>query len=253
MSSALEKAVAILETVVESPRSLRLSELAKETGLSRQAAHRVIRQLEDCGLLGHEPLHESYIVGTRLKRLSIDALGAAQRSGTTRELLTDLVARLGESCNVGVLEGREVIYLDRVECDWPLRLQLHPGSRLPAHCTAIGKLLLAFLETDTRRRLLASAPLPSYTPRTLTDPDRLEADLEKVRRDGFSLNDQEYLLGLIGIAVPVRREDGTVFAGLAVQAPTARMDEADARAHLKDLRATAKRLGEAMSAEFGGR
>lgn len=250
MGSAVQKAIAVLEAAVAGPRNLRLTELARETGLSRQSAHRILRQLEESGMVRHEPLHDSYFVGHRLKQLSLAALSAAQRSGVGHEILANLVSRVGESCNLGMLDGREVVYVDRVECDWPLRLQLQPGSHLPAHCSAIGKLLLAFLEPGACRRLLGSAPLAGHTANTQTDPARLEQELERIRVEEVSLNDQEYMVGLLGIAVPVRDRAGRVVAGLAVHAPVARMNAAQARAHLPELRAAARELGEILELEF---
>ena len=249
--SALQKAFAVLEAVVAAPRALSLSELAEHTGLSRQSAHRVLRQLEDSGLLLHEPVREHYVIGQRLKRLSLSTLAMAQRGGTAHEVLAGLVEHIGETCNVGVLDGRDVVYLDRVECAWPLRLQLQPGSRLPAHCSAIGKLLLAFLPRRARGRLIASAPLTAHTTETITDPSRLEAALAVVRQEELAINDQEYTKGLLGLAVPIRDHRGRVVAALAFHAPKARLSEAEARAHLPALRAAAEELGRAFDDNVG--
>ena len=246
--SALHKAVAVLEAVVDSPRTLSLSDLADRTGLSRQSAHRVVRQLEENGLLLHEPLGERYLVGQRLKQLSLNALAASQRTGASHQILENLVDQIGETCNIGVLDGREVVYLDRVECDWPLRLQLQSGSRLPAHASAIGKLLLAYLPAKTRNRLIAGAPLSAYTPHTITDPTRLEAALRSIREEDVAVNDQEYTLGLLGIAVPIRDSRRRVVAALAFHAPEARVSEAQARVHVPALRAAAERLGRSLEA-----
>jgi DNA-binding IclR family transcriptional regulator len=251
MGSALEKAITLLEAVVSSPRTLGLSDLAGQAGLSRQTAHRVLRQLEASGLLQHEPVRDHYLVGHRLKQLSLQALSASQRTGASHEVLRKLVARIGETCNVGILDDRDVVYLDRVECDWPLRLQLQPGSRLPAHCSAIGKLLLAYMAPRARRRLLGGTPLESYTPHTVTDPERLEEQMEAIREQAVSINVQEYMLGLLGIAVPIRDSGDRVVAALAVHAPQARMDETQARSHLPDLRAAAAELGRALESNVG--
>lgn len=204
-------------------------------------------------MVQHEPLHDSYLVGHRFKQLSLAALSAAQRSGAGHEVLADLVSRVGESCNLGVLDGREVVYIDRVECDWPLRLQLQPGSRLPAHCSAMGKLLLAFLEPEVCDRLLGAAPLMRHTANTETDPKRLRRELERIRSEEVSINDQEYMAGLLGIAVPIRDGQGRVSAGLAVHAPVARMNRAQAIGHLPALRAAAAKLGDILEQEFGPR
>jgi len=250
MGSALQKAIAVLEAAVTGPRNLRLTELARETGLSRQSAHRILRQLEESGMVQHEPLHDSYLVGHRLKQLSLSALAAAQRSGAGHEILSDLVSRIGESCNLGMLDGREVVYVDRVECDWPLRLQLQPGSRLPAHCSAMGKLLLAFLEPEMCDRLLGAAPLTRHTANTETDPKRLRRQLDRICSEEVSINDQEYMAGLLGIAVPIRDGQGQVVAGLAVHAPVARMNKTQAIGHLPELRAAASKLGHNLDVDF---
>lgn len=138
-------------------------------------------------------------------------------------MLDALVAELGETCNIGVLDGGEVLYVDRVECHWPLRVQLRPGSRVPVHCTAIGKLLLAHLGAAQRRQLLATLPLTPFTPNTLVTVPELDRALERIRHDGVSINREEDSLGLNAMAVPVRGSDGKVLAGLAVHAPTARL------------------------------
>lgn len=242
-TSALQKAFAALETIVNGSRPLGLSEIAARIGLSRQAAYRVLGQLEENGLIRREPVREGYLVGARLVGLSLAAVASAHRTGAAHLVLEGLAARVKETCNVGILDGREAVYIDRVECDWPLRLQLQQGSRVPSHCSAIGKLLLAYAPARVRRRILGVAPLTRYTEHTITDPDQLEPRLAAIRAEEVCLNDQEFTLGILGIAVPIRTGDGKVVAALAVHAPEARMNEAKARSHLPEMRAAAAELG----------
>ena len=246
MSSALEKSIQVLETVARDGHGQGLSDLAREVGLSRQAVHRILGQLESAGLLQRAPRGSKPIIGQRLKQLSLACLTAAQATAASHEILEGLVGRLGETCNVGMLDGLEVVYLDRVECDWPLRLQLQPGSRVPAHCSAIGKILLAYLPESRRARLLRANPLRRYTAYTVTDSDRLEEDFAKIRQDKLCLNNQEYALGLLGLGVPVFSAGDAVVAALAVHAPTARMDELAARSYLPALRQAAEDLAGAF-------
>ena len=142
--SALAKSMAVLDLVAAEGRPLGLVEVTERLGLSKPTVHRIMRQLEDEGLLRREPLRERYSVGPRLCTLSINALSSAVQGGAVHAILADLVGRIGETCNIGVLDRTEVVYVDRVECDWPLRLQLAPNSRVPTYCTANGKLLLAW-------------------------------------------------------------------------------------------------------------
>ncbi|MCY1238492.1 Transcriptional repressor IclR [compost metagenome] len=139
-------------------------------------------------------------------------------------VLRRLVEEVGESCNLTAFSGGEVLYLDRVETAAPLRFYLHPGSRVPAHCSATGKLFLAQLAPAQRQRLLANVELERYTQNTLTDHAQLEAELERVKRDGYAMDDEEFLPGLVCIGVLVPAVDGGKSnLGLALQAPVMRV------------------------------
>lgn len=249
--SALAKSMAVLDLVATEGRPLGLVEVTERLGLSKPTVHRIMRQLEDEGLLRREPLRDRYGVGPRLCTLSVNALSSAVQGGAVHAILADLVANMGETCNVGLLDRMEVVYVDRVECDWPLRLQLAPNSRVPAHCTANGKLLLAFLDDRIREKLIASLALTRFTENTITDPKRLEEECQAIRRDDFATNDQEFHLGLIGLAVPIRDGEDRVVAGLAMHSPLPRLDIAGLRDHLPALRETAARMESALKETCG--
>lgn len=249
--SALSKSMAVLDLVAAEGRPLGLVEVTERLGLSKPTVHRIMRQLEDEGLLRREPLRDRYGVGPRLCALSINALASAVQAGAVHAILADLVARIGETCNIGVLDRMEVVYVDRVECDWPLRLQLAPNSRVPTHCTANGKLLLAFLDSRTREKLVESLALTRFTENTITDPKRLEEECQAIRRDDFATNDQEFHLGLIGLAVPIRDGEGRTIAGLAMHSPLPRLDIAGLSDHLPALREAAARMESALQEDCG--
>ncbi|CAG2129174.1 Pectin degradation repressor protein KdgR [compost metagenome] len=244
--SALEKAVGILEALGEHVRALSLSELAELTTMPKQTVHRVVRQLEELGLIARETGSDRFIFGARLRQIGVSALSAPRQSLATRQILTELVAEIGETCNIGVLDGEQVLYVDRVECHWPLRVQLRPGSRVPSHCTAIGKLLLAHLPGAQRRELLPRLELAAFTRNTLVTVPDLEAALATIRGQGYAINQEEDSLGLNAMAVPVRDASGKVLAALAVHAPTARLplDEMLARRPL--LEAAAGKVAEIL-------
>jgi len=164
-------------------------------------------------------------------------------------ILQGLVAEIGETCNLTMLDGPEVVYLDRVESAWPLRVTLHPGSRVPLHCTASGKLLLALLPTPRRKRLLASLTLDRHTENTLTDARKLESELTRIRRAGSSVDDQEFMTGLVCVAAPVALPSGRVVASVAVHAPVARMPLARALTHLPALKRAAAAIGATFAAD----
>lgn len=243
--SALDKALAVLEAVIAQPRPVGLPDLTAELGLPRQTVHRVVQQLEGNGLLQRDPARDRYAVGPRLTRLALGAINASHQNGPMRAVLQDLVAEIGETCNIGMLDGHQVLYIDREECDWPLRVQLQAGSHVPAHCTAIGKLLLAHLPARSRRRILEVAPLARFTEHTITDLQAFEDALAQIRVQGHSANNQEYNLGMIAVAVPILGPEGRIVAALAVHAPAARLTLDAALAHLPALKAAAARLAQA--------
>jgi DNA-binding IclR family transcriptional regulator len=243
--SALYKAMLVLETVLEHNRPVGLPALAAQLGLPRQTVHRVLQQLEANGLLQRDQSRDRFTVGPRMTRLAFQALNASSHSGPTRAILKSLVDEIGETCNIGVLDGHDVVYVDRVECDWPLRVQLQAGSHVPAHCTSIGKMLLAHLGRRTRQRILTAAPLARYTENTITDAGELEVALAEIRKRGISTNNQEFAVGMISVAVPIRDDAGQPIAALAVHAPEARMSLENGKSHMPRLEATAARLARA--------
>ncbi len=242
--SALFKALAVLEAVFRHERPASLAEISTELALPRQTVHRVLQQLEANGLLLRDATGERYVVGPGMTRLALEALAASRQTGPGHAVLEALVADVGETCNLGVLDGHEVIYVDRVECDWPLRMQLQAGSRVPVHCTSIGKLLLAYLGRAQRRRLLTAAPLVRYTEHTVTDPETLEDMLAKVRKDGYAASRQEYTTGMVSLAVPVGGESGRPLAALGLHAPEVRVSSEQVLSYLPRLRAAAEKLAE---------
>lgn len=239
--SAVFRVLDLLQTVASSDRALTLAELCAKLDLPKPTMHRLCQRMENEGYLMREPGGRHYGVGPKLLRMGLDVV----RSGISAErraVLESLVEAIGETCNFTTLAGHEVLYLDRVEARWPLRLHLEPGSRVPLHCTASGKLFLAAMPPDRCRRLLDAIQLLEMTPRTITDRAGLEAELAAIREQGYSLDREEFLIGLIAIAVPVKDRGGRTFAAIACHAPVARLSLAQAEAHLPILKQASERL-----------
>src|SRR5690606_17466574 len=161
--------------------------------------------------------------GARLAGFGLDILRHDSVAGVRRTILRRLVDEIGETCNLAMLSKGELFYVDRVEADWPLRLHLPMGSALPAHCSASGKLLLAFKPAAEREQLVEAMPLTRFTERTICDRQLLAAELDRIAANGYSLDNEEFVLGVACVAVPVRAADGEAVAALAVHAATARL------------------------------
>lgn len=213
----------LLEAIASKDQLFSLQSLVEDTGLPKPTLHRMLQQLENAAILQRKGDGRHYSTGVRLRRLAENLLLNNTYHGARHVVLQHLVEEVGESCNITALNGNEVVYLDRVETAAPLRFYLHPGSRVPAHCSASGKLFLAQMTPVQRRRLLAHAPLTQYTPKTVTDLDQIEQELKTVRRDGFALDNEEFLPGLLCAAVLVPAPGGRSNLCVAVQAPIMRL------------------------------
>jgi IclR family transcriptional regulator, acetate operon repressor len=234
--------IALLEVIAAKDQRCSLQALVEETGLPKPTLHRMLQQLESAGLLRRDGDGRTYGTGTRLRRLAENLLLNDTHHGARHSVLRHLVEEVGESCNLTALSGNEVVYLDRVETAAPLRFYLHPGSRVPAHCSASGKVLLAQLSPAQRKRLLAHAPLSKYTANTMTTLPRFEKEIERVRSDGFALDNEEFLPGLLCIAVLVPPSDARATTSnlcIAMQAPSIRLSIAKAKKLLPALRRAA--------------
>ena len=182
-TSTSARAFAVLECVVKSAEPLALPELLEATGFPKSTVHRLLMLLESEHLLAREPDGKRYSAGPRLAALSLAALKNPEHRAERHAVLQGLVDEVGETCNFTMLDGNEVVYLDRVEAHWPLRLMLAPGSHVPLHCTASGKLFLALMPAARRRRLLDAASLKRLTRNTITDKRRLLRELERIRSE----------------------------------------------------------------------
>jgi DNA-binding IclR family transcriptional regulator len=240
--TAVQKAMKLMRALLASETPLQLAELSDQAAMPKPSAHRLLGQLEEIGFVQRDLSGRGFTVGRELLTLAVDALATMARRPPVLDIMRGLVDRIRESCNLAILHGNEVLYLERVECDWPLRMQLQAGSRVPVHCTASGKLLLAHLSPVKRRRLLQSLKLEKFTANTITDADALEDELREIRRNGVSINREEYHLGLVGVAVPVLRADGQAAAALAIHAPVFRMSVEAARETVPHLREAAQRI-----------
>jgi len=242
---ATARSFAILDHVASSQNPVDVLDIISSLKLPKATAYRLVDWFVSHGYLAREPGRKRLIVGPRLTHLAFGVLSASMRNDAPHLVLSRLVRTLNETCNIGTLLNGEVIYLDRVEAEhWPLRLHYKSGSRVPLHCSAIGKLFLALAPSPRRQRLLQSLEFRRYTDGTITDKARLEEELRQIRKEQVSFDREEYLIGVVCMAVPVLGKNGDILAALAIQAPEARMNVQTARGHLPALRRAAAELAQ---------
>lgn len=241
---AMGKAFSIIEIITRAREPLTMTAIVEASGLTKPTAHRITGMLAEMGFIERDLSRRGYVAGERLLNLSFNTLRTSATRSFRHAILRTVSEQTGETCNFGVLAGTEVIYLDRVEAKWPLGLRFEAGSRVPAHCTAIGKLLLAELPLRERNQALSAMPLTRYTARTITDRARLDRDLEGISRSHVGIDNQEFMDGVVCISVPVAGADGGTIGALAVSAPEARVTLEQILAFVPAMQAAAGQLAE---------
>jgi DNA-binding IclR family transcriptional regulator len=233
------KPLAVLEAIAACTHSPTLAELTQIIRQPKPTVHRWLGTLEGAGLIERSLDGRRYELSGQSARLALSILGNPRGSSIRHGILERTVSRVGETCNLTVLQGTQVSYLDRVESHWPLRIILQPGSRVPMHCSASGKLFLALMSPTQRATILNALSLERFTGTTLTDRAALESELDAIEGQNYALDREEYLEGLICLAVPIFQAEGRAkrcVAALALQAPKVRLSCEGALEKLSILR-----------------
>jgi IclR family pca regulon transcriptional regulator len=223
-SQSLERGLAILGCFSSERPVLGIADIADDLGMSRSTTHRYVITLVALGYL-EQGASRKYRLGLRVTDLGMSALDSAGLREHSHPELQELRQRTSYTADLGVLDGEEVLYVDRARgfrrVQTEAALDPRPGSRLPAHCTATGKLLLAYLPEHEQRELIADMTLTKHGPNTITAKKALRDELERIRREGLAVNDQELAPGLRTLAAPVRDETGAVRAAVELSVPGA--------------------------------
>ena len=244
--STIDKTFTLLDAIVESETPVSVSEMGARFGLPKATVHRICVFLERRGFVQRELDGKRFTIGPHLIDLAHRTARASFKLASRHAILQALAERIGETCNIGILDRDRIVYIDRVEANWPLTIQFRTGSAVPLHCTAIGKLFLAHLPNDQVEKMIGAAPLQRFTDTTLTTMAALQRELERIRSQGFSIDNEEYLGGVICVAVPILDPQGRICAALAMQAPRARMNLSEMQKHLPALRKAALQIAQAL-------
>jgi IclR family pca regulon transcriptional regulator len=253
-SQSLERGLAILAAFRPERPLLGVSDLSRELNLSRSTTHRYVATLTALGYLQQDAASRKYRLGLRVLDLGFSVINSMELRSLASPHLQQLSDELALTVNMAVLDGADIVYVERCRTSRPgqrdIDLNLHVGSRLPAYCTSMGKVLLAFLADDERNAVLARIQFSQRGPNTLGGKKALLDDLERVRTTGFGVNNEELAYGLRSIAVPVHGASGEVVAAinLAAHRTMASMDDLIGR-----LGPALKRTADEISARVGYR
>jgi IclR family transcriptional regulator, pca regulon regulatory protein len=217
-SQSLERGLAILSAFTSTRPLLGVSELAREVGLSRSSAHRYIATLASLGYLDQDRATRRYRLGPRVLDLGFSAINSMELRQIAAADLQALSDSTGHTVNMAVLDGIDILYVERCRSasrgQREIDLNLHVGSRLPAYCTSMGKVLLADLPAGELDARLAQMELAKRGPNTITARARLREELARVHERGLAVNNEELAYGLRSIAVPVHGQEGAVVAAI---------------------------------------
>lgn len=242
-----QRLLRLLEVLAEAGRPLSAAEIGREMALPKQTAHRLCAVMVEDGFLVHAGGGKRVAPGRRSRVMSERLLRLSPAHIVRRQILNKLSGEIGETINFAAPREEGMVYLDRVETDWPLRVQLPIGTHVPFHATASGKTYLAHLPRRARDAMLRALPMPALTDETCTDPEALAAELDEIAAQGFAVDRGEMLPGLIALAVPVRDDDGAYAASLAFHGPVQRLTVEVAKTHLATMQAAARELTAALA------
>ncbi|QFT81725.1 Acetate operon repressor [Roseovarius sp. THAF27] len=234
----------LLEEVAKAGVPVAPATLVAALGLPKPTVHRLLATAETEGFLQRDVDGRSFGPGKRLRTLSINTL-SSQRIRTERLMIMKALAEdVGETCNLAAPGRYGMVYLDRVETHWPLRIQLPVGTQVPFNCTASGKMYLSSLRTDKLSRLLQNLEMPRRTGRSLTDPDALMAELARIRERNYSTDNEEFMDDMTAVAVPIRDDQNRLVTTLSLHSPVQRRNLPDLEEYLPRLREAARQLEE---------
>ncbi|MBC8394618.1 MAG: IclR family transcriptional regulator [Deltaproteobacteria bacterium] len=241
----LDKAFKILELFDEKGKDLTVTEIHNLLGFNKASVFRIIKNLEDADYLEKDPDTLRYKLGLRLYSLGLLAEPHSTIRRITRPFLTKLNEQCGETVHLAVLNHGEALYLDKLEGKKTIRVITRIGTKLPAHCSGLGKILLASLSEETLEKIIGERGLRRFTDNSITHLGALKTELAKIRKQRCAIDNEEIEEGLKCAAAPVRDSEGKVVAAISVSVPKERFDK-DISTLISMVKKTAEQISESM-------
>ena len=242
---SLDRALHILKVLAGS-EGMSLTELAESSGQSPATVYRVLSTFATHGMVEFQPDQQLWFVGREAFRIGSAFLGRSNLVEQARAEMRSLMAETGETANLAIAEGGQVMFLSQVETHEPIRAFFRPGTRGPIHASGIGKALLAWYPADRIDRIVRDEGLAAFTPRTITDRDRLVEELAEIRERGWALDDEERTEGMRCVAAPIFNEFREAVAGVSISGPVVRMTGGRGVDYGARVRSAAERITRAI-------
>jgi len=229
----LDKSLSVLEILLQNHSSMSITEISKKLGLYPSTIHRILDTLKHWGYVEQEPDTQKYQLGLKVLELGMAKIHQMNLAKEAIPYLKELVNQCNETVHLGILEKEGVLYLAKEESSQTIRMCSYVGKRAPLHCTALGKVLLAYLPEGERKKILGRRGLLRLTEKTITDKEELEKELRVVKKQGFALDKGENEKDVRCIAAPIKNYQGKVIAAISISSPAYRTDF-NKQNHLKE-------------------
>ena len=220
---SLAKALKVVNLLADANKELSLSELSKRMDMPKSTTHGMLATLWEFGYVEQSPFTGNYKLGMRLFELGNIVAHSWDVRAVSAPYIQKLMDEVGETVHLVVLDRGEVVYIEKRECRQSIQIVSQIGMRLPAHCTGVGKVLLAYLPDAEVRQIIKKKGMTRFTKNTITDPRSLETELDRIRERGYAIDNEEIMDGLFCMAAPIRDYSGKVIAAVSVSGPTSRI------------------------------
>jgi len=240
--STVTRVLDILDAVASAQRPVSPTDIADQLAIPKASVHRLCSALEDYGYLQTRLSGRGLQAGYKLNQLAMGVLASAPLQAQRRAILSTLSQEIGETCNIAVPDGSEMIYFDRAETHWPVRVNLQVGSRVPAFATAGGKMYLSSLTQSRRNKVIQNTRLTRFTPNTLMSQRALMDELVATAERGYATDNEEYIEGMVALAVAIKDGRERLYATLSFHAPCMRLPFSAILDFLPPLQAASEQL-----------
>jgi IclR family transcriptional regulator, acetate operon repressor len=245
---SLIRALSLLNALAKSDHGMTLGELAQESGLPVSTAHRLLSTLQHENFVRHESDRGVWLIGVQAFIVGNAFIRSRDLTAVARPFMRTLMERSGETVNLAVEDRGEIVYIAQTESRQTMRTITRPGGRVPMHCSALGKMLLALMPETERERIMSAKKLVKETEKTITSLNVLRRELEATAKRCYAIDDEENALGMRCVAAPIYDEHSAAVGAVSLSGPSVRI----AQTHLAKLGAAVKDTADQITARLGG-
>lgn len=245
-SAAVERALTMLEIVAQENEGLSNAEISRKLQIPKSSASYLLKTLETRGYMTRDPESGKYRVGLKVLSLSRGALGGRDVRGIALPIMRHLMQQTGLTCHLAVLDGPDAVYIEKVEPEGFIRMDTWVGRRMRVHATSVGKAIVAYIPVEQLEGILRKSGMEKRTPKTITTAPRLLKELEKIRAQGYAVDDEENNLGARCVAAPVFDERGAIEASLGLSGTTQQVSPQTMPRILEALKDSARHISMGM-------